>query len=523
MTARRLDAVPAATDADQSRVAAHRAIRGTTRRIVIGLLGAVVLATGLGASAGDVPAPDRQTSGLAPAQPIGVEVAEASIRDLQQALDEGRVTSVDLVEEYLARIEAFDQDGPALNSILAIDPTAGNQAVALDRERAATGSRGPLHGIPILVKDNYDVAGMPTSGGSIGLATHVPPDDGFLVSKLREAGAVILGKTNLHELAAGITTVGSFGGQTRNPYDPRRNPGGSSGGTGAAVAASFAAAGMGSDTCGSIRIPSSHNNLVGLRGTAGLSSRDGILPLSHTQDIGGPLARTVTDLAIVLDATVGPDPADPVTIGVADRLPSLFVDGLDANVLNGARIGMVARLFGDTSEEAESGDVVRAALERMQQLGAETPEVEIADYDALMQGSGVIAHEFKFDLMDYLAASPGAPVASLGDILDGGLHHAALEAPFRRRNTPTSRDSEEYRAALAKRVQIRQAIETLLQEQNLDALAYPTIRRIPARVGAPQFGSNCSLSANSGLQAISFPAGFTAGGIPVGIELIGLT
>src|SRR6185436_19098592 len=183
----------------------------------------------------------------------------------------------------------------------------------LDRERAQKGPRGPLHGIPVIVKDNYNTTDMPTTASSIALAGFVPREDAFQVRKLREAGAVIIAKSNMHELASGITTISSLGGQTKNPYDLLRNPGGSSGGTGAAIAASFAAVGMGSDTCGSIRIPSSHNNLVGLRTTKGLSSIAGVVPLSTTQDGAGPLARTMADLAVVLDATIGEDLADPAT------------------------------------------------------------------------------------------------------------------------------------------------------------------------------------------------------------------
>ena len=193
-----------------------------------------------------------------------VEVAEATIVELQAAMAAGEVTSKMLVEQYVARIDAYDEQGPRLNALLSLNPEAVATAEALDVERAAQGPRGPLHGIPVVLKDNFDTADMPTTGGSIALAGVVPPDDAFQVRRLREAGAVILGKTNLHELAAGITTVSSLGGQTRNPYDPARNPGGSSGGTGAAVAASFAAFGMGSDTCGSIRYPSAHHSLVGL-------------------------------------------------------------------------------------------------------------------------------------------------------------------------------------------------------------------------------------------------------------------
>src|SRR2546428_8084097 len=197
--------------------------------------------------------------------------------------------------------------------MVAWNARALDQAGALDRERAAGKVRGLLHGIPIVVKDNYETVEMPTAAGSLALGSFQPDADAFQVTRLRDAGAVIIGKTNMHELASGITTISSVGGQTRNPYDLTRNPGGSSGGTGAGIAANFAAAGMGSDTCGSIRIPSANNNLVGLRGTPGLSSRRGIIPLSHTQDIGGPLARTVTDLSIMLDATVGPDEGDPTT------------------------------------------------------------------------------------------------------------------------------------------------------------------------------------------------------------------
>ena len=224
------------------------------------------------------------------------DVFEQSVPQLQEAMTSGVVTSRRITEQYLARIDAYDLHGPSLNSIIAVNESAFDQAEALDRERAENGPRGLLHGIPVVVKDNFDVAGMPTTGGSIALADWHPPDDAFQVAKLKEAGAVIIAKTNMHELAFGAETISSLGGQTRNPYDPSRNLGGSSGGTGAAVAANFAAAGMGSDTCGSIRIPSAHHALVGLRGTRGLSSRDGIIPLALTQDMGGPLARSVEDL-----------------------------------------------------------------------------------------------------------------------------------------------------------------------------------------------------------------------------------
>ena len=355
------------------------------------------------------------------------EVHEQSIVDLQSAMTSGRVTSRGLVDSYLARIQAYDQAGPRLNSIVLLNPRAREEADAMDRERADKGPRGPLHGIPVLIKDNYDTADMPTSGGALALATLQPSADAFQVKKLRDAGAVILGKTTMHELASGITNISSLTSQTRNPYDLYRTPGGSSGGTGAAIGASFAAAGMGSDTCGSIRIPAANQNLVGLRGTHGLSSRSGVMPLSSTQDIAGPLARTVTDLAIMLDATVGPDPADPITKENAGHIPKTYRESLVEGGLKGARIGVLRSLWGSAPEDEEVAGIVRRALDSMKTQGAEVVDVAVPGLDDLLRESSVIDDEFKFDLMAYLAKHPNAPVKSLGDVIERGLHHAALD------------------------------------------------------------------------------------------------
>lgn len=487
----------------------------SARRVVV-LLSLVILSVGplLGAQS-------RARRGAVPPPAPLFEVHERSIPELQAAQTEGRVTSRQLVQSYLARIAAYDQAGPALNAVVLLNPKALDEADALDRERAARGPRGPLHGIPILVKDNYDTAGMPTSGGSLGLALLQPAEDAFQVQKLRAAGAVILGKTTMHELAAGITTIASLTGQTRNPYDLQRVPGGSSGGTGAAVAASFAAAGMGSDTCGSIRIPAANQNLVGLRATRGLSSRTGVMPLSDTQDVAGPLARTVTDLALVLDATVGPDPSDAVTAGAAAHVPRSYRDGFAGATLKGARIGVLRALFGTAPEDDEVGAIVRKALEAMKAQGAEVVEATVPGLDDLLAESSVIADEFKFDLAAYLARHPGAPVKTLGEILDRGLNHDALEQTFRLRNQPTVRESEHYRQALVKRRALRAAVDAVLEGQKLDVLVYPTLRRKPALIGEAQIGTTCQLSATTGLPALSMPAGFTADGLPIGIELLG--
>ena len=460
------------------------------------------------------------SSAAAPLQSAAAsfDVVEASITEMQAAMERGEVTSVDLVDAYLARIAAYDHDGPRLESILRINPRARDTAAALDEERRTNGPRGPLHGIPIILKDNYDTADMPTTGGSVALAGYVPARDGFQVNKLRQAGAVIIAKSNMHELAMGITTISSLGDQTLNPYDLSRNPGGSSGGTGAAIAASFAAVGMGSDTCGSIRIPSSQNNLVGLRVTKGLSSISGIIPLSHTQDVGGPLARSVTDLAIVLDATIGRDPNDPATALLDDYELSSFTDSLDAHPLTGARFGKLEFLF-DT--EARVTPVIDAALEHLEAQGAEIIEVEIPGLDDLLSKSGVINFEFKWDFIDYLAQNPGAPVASVAEILELGTHHEALRRSYERRDRVENRDSATYLAALEWRSILRDSVVQVLEESDLDGLLYPTMNRRPARIGEPQTGTTCSLSPNSGLPAVSIPAGFTADLLPIGIEILG--
>ena len=449
------------------------------------------------------------------------DVMERSIPELAAALDAGEVTSRELVAGYLARIDVYDQGGPALNAMVVINPNAAADAARLDAERGAGEVRGPLHGIPVVVKDNYDTADMPTSAGAIGLATSVPPDDATQVRRLREAGAIILGKTNMHELARGITTVSSLTGQTRNPYDPTRNPGGSSGGTGAAVAASFGAVGMGSDTCGSIRIPSAHHALVGLRGTRGLASGDGIVPLSTTQDIGGPLARSVEDLAITLDATVGVDPADEVTSRSEGRIPASFRDALDPRGLEGARLAVLDELLGDTAAERPVSTVIETAAEAMAAAGAEIVDVGETDLRALLEDASVIGLEFKSDFDAYLAATPNAPVRSLAELVELGLYHEVIDSGVRTSLEVETLDTDDYRERLARRDVARAAVEALLDEHDLTALMYPTIRETARPVGQAQRGSNCALSAISGLPAITVPGGYAADGMPVGLEMIG--
>jgi amidase len=453
------------------------------------------------------------------------ELMEATIPQLQAVLATRLVTSRDLVAMYLARIDAYDKRGPALNAISVTNSKALEQADVLDAERRAGALRGPLHGIPVVVKDNYETVGMQTADGSLALAGWIPEDDAYLVKKLRAAGAIIIAKTNMHEFAYGAETVGSLFGVTRNPYALDRNPGGSSGGTAAAVAANFAAVGMGSDTAGSIRAPAFHNSLVGIRGTQGLASRSGIIPLSSTQDIGGPIGRTVTDVAIVLDAIVGYDPADPQTAASGGNIPKSYTDFLQLTGLRGARIGAVTSLFDPNPEDVEVATVVRAALNEMKSQGADVVEITIPGLTELLTdrfgGNLVLAQDFKFDFNSYLAAHPTAPVRSLEEVLASGKFHPSVKAVLDNSQSTDSRDTKEYLEHKLKRSILLEAVLKAMADHRLDALAYPATRRKANLIGQAQVLGNGRFASNSGLPAIVVPGGFTPDGLPVGVELLG--
>lgn len=425
---------------------------------------------------------------------------DATIPELQAAMEAGQYTSVELVEFYLARIAAYDDAGPALNALIQVNLAARDEAAALDAERAGSGPRGPLHGIPIVVKDNMNTSDMPTTGGAVALEGFQPADDAFQVGRLRQAGAIIIAKANLTELAHGWETASAVGGQTLNPYDLSRDPGGSSGGTAVAVTANFAAVGLGTDTCGSIRLPAGHSNLYGLRPTSGLSSRAGVIPFSSTLDTVGPMARNVVDLAIVLDATAGEDPADPTTVPVQTS----FVDAVEPDGLAGRRLGVRGFSLGTELDSA-----LRAAIDEMAANGTEIVEVALPHaHDPSFQE---FFKETRFALEDYLAAEPTAPVGALAEIL--ALDPAAANV--------RTLDTEAYREALAAREMFREAIVAVMDENDLDAVAYPVSPGTAALIGGRQAHFDCSTAAMAGAPAIVLPAGITSDGLPVGIELIG--
>lgn len=463
-------------------------------------------------------------------------VVGLGISDAQALLASGATTSVGLVEAYLARIAAYDDpygDEPGLNAVLRLSERALAEAAALDAERAAGKVRGPLHGVPILIKDNYDTGDMPTTSGSVALKDFQPADDATQISRLRAAGAIVIAKTNLHEFAYGITTVSSLGGQTTNPYDQTRNPGGSSGGTGSGVGAAFAAGGMGTDTCGSIRYPATHQNLVGLRPTLGLTSRDGIAPMSQTQDTGGPIVRSVRDAAIVLDATVGFDPKDPITSASVGKIPESYLDALDDG-LAGKKIGLLVNpgYLGTTEAEQPVTELVLDAFDELEDAGAEVIEISLSpELIADIGGASVLAQEFRRDLNGYLA-QPGATYSAevaaltapadkltLSDIIatDTAVVQSSLTSAQGQPELP----SAEYQARLDKRAAAQQKLTEVFEANELDAVAYPSLKQTAALIGQSQPGGNCGISAVTGFPALTVPAGFTSEGMPMGLELLG--
>jgi amidase len=448
-----------------------------------------------------------------------IEVHEASIRDLQAAMTEGRTTAVAIVDAYLARIAAFDRGGPRINAVIRLNPRARAQAAALDRERAAGRVRGIWHGIPIILKDNFETDDLPATGGSAALASIAATGDGFVVRRLREAGAIVLGIANMQELAFGFENASSLGGQTLNPYDLNRCPGGSSGGTAAAIAASFAAIGWGTDTCGSIRVPAAFTNLVGLRPTQGIVSRAGVLPLTLNGDNVGPMARTIADLAIGLDITVGADSADTTTNVLRGRPLPRFVDSLGVVSLRGARIGVFQPYFRDAHPDVVS--TVRAAIRAMQERGAEVVEVS-APLDTFAGNTSLVFAEMRVAMDGWLARLPASPVRTLQDLVGTGLHHQTADDRIRPASAITSDDAAvRSRNVNARRAALRAAILAVMDSLRLDALVYPSTKQPAAMIGEIPQGISCALAAHSGFPALAMPAGFTPTGVPIGLELLG--
>ena len=455
------------------------------------------------------------------------DVVEATISDIHAAFRSGRLTSRHLVELYLARIEAYDKQGPSLNSLIVLHPGALARAEELDREFARTGQlTGPLHGIPVIVKDNYDTFDLPTTAGSRALANSTPPDDAFLVRRIREAGAIVIAKSNMAEFAfSPVETVGSVLGYTFNPYALNRVPAGSSGGTAAAVAASFGTVGLGSDTGNSIRGPSSHTALVGIRPTIGLTSRDGIIPLYLERDVGGPMARTVEDVARVLDVLAGVDPADPATAAAAGKIPETYTASLDRNALRGVRLGVLRRHSNRNGADPEVLQRFEEALRELERLGATIVDpFDLAVMDSVRYTQ---CSSFKRDIEAYLATlGETAPVRTLEQIVESNRFHVTIEARLRGfLDDGDAGEPERCRAAVESRARYQAGMRAEMQAQRLDAVIYPTWANPPRLIGdlsSPAGDNSQTPSPQSGFPAITVPMGWVRNGtLPVGLQFLG--
>jgi amidase len=470
--------------------------------------------------------------------PGGLKLQEATIAQLQSAMAGGKLSARSLVERYIARIRALDQHGPHVNSVLELNPDAPEIADQLDEERRRKGPRGPLHGIPILLKDNVDTHDrMMTTAGSLALVGQPPLQDATVAARLRQSGAVLLGKTNLSEWANFRSTHSSSGWsgrgqQCRNPYVLDRNPCGSSSGSGAATSASFCAAAIATETDGSIVCPASANGVVGIKPTVGLVSRAGVVPISHNQDTVGPHGRTVADAAAVLGALVGVDPRDPATAGSAGKFHTDYTRFLDPDGLRGARIGVTRTNGFGTSEKADA--IVEEAIRAMRDAGATI--VDPANIPTQDQLGGdteltVLLFEFKHDLNAYLATRRGVPIRTLADAIAFNQTHAAVELKwfgqelFIQALATTGLDDPKYLAALAlsHRLSREEGIDAVLKQHNLDALVAPTGSPawVTDLVDGDHFTTASSTpAAQAGYPLVSVPAGFTFG-LPVNVTFSG--
>lgn len=457
------------------------------------------------------------------------EILEAGIMEMADLLTAGRLTSVDIVQFYLNRIEQYDRQGPKLNCIISLNPNALEEAAKLDIERREKGSRSPLHGIPIVLKDNIDTSDLPTTGASKPLAASLPKADAFITERLRQAGAIILAKVNLHELARLGFTVSSLLGQTLNPYDLTRTPGGSSGGTSAAVAANFAAAGLGTDTVNSIRSPASATNLVGFRPTKGLLSCSGIIPAALTQDMAGPITRFVADSALLLDATAGYDPKDPATAWNVGHIPRTYTIFLNKEGLKHKRIGLLKTNFGTDPEVLR---VMKKAVDDILNQGAEVIDIyhPLLETASVFQTADVQKFESKTQLNLYFKRlGPDAPIHSLQELLDtGDLHESIIPGLKETNSLENGLQLEEYKNRLIKAAIIRETVLIIMADYQLDALCYPHQQVLVSKTTLnDQPGRNGILASVAGFPAITVPAGFSSpsteapDGVPVGIEFLG--
>lgn len=452
---------------------------------------------------------------------------EATIDSIHTEFKNGSLTCKELIKKYIDRIEKYDKIGPMINSVIMINKNAFKIADELDEKFKKSGLTGPLHGIPVLLKDNINLEGTETTAGSISLKEVKSEKNAFITKKLKDAGAIIIAKVNLHEFAIWGETVSSILGQTLNPYDLTRTPGGSSGGTGAAVAMNFGLIGIGTDTVNSVRSPASACNLVGFRPTVGLVSRSGIIPYSLTQDTAGPIMRTVEDTAKVLDAIVGYDVKDPMTAWSIGNIPKTYTKYLNTEGLNGKRIGVLKSFFGNEEIHKQVNDIIYSNLKVMEDNGAEVVNIyENIDADKLIEQTSVHLYELKEDLNEYLKElGSRSKVNSLNDIIKSKKYHKGIEKNIKFAET-IDRSMPEYNKRIVNRIELQNLVMELMAKYKLDAILYPHQKRPVVKVGESQVDRNGVLGAITGFPSCVLPAGFTNQtetapiGIPVGIEFL---
>lgn len=453
---------------------------------------------------------------------------EKGIQEIQQALWTGETTSQQLVTYYLERIEKWDQGDKGVNALLCLNPQAMEQAERLDQARKEGSILGPLHGIPIVIKDNIDTADLPTTASCVELRENRPVKDAFLLQRLRAAGAILLGKTNLTEFARNGMSVGSLGGQTKNPYDLTRTPGGSSGGTGAAVAMNFAAAGLGTDTANSIRSPSSANSLVGLRPTVGLVSRTGLVPCTYKQDTAGPIAKYVYDCAVVLDACRGYDCQDTITATQLGKVPQSYLSGLAEDGLYEKRIGILMDNLGDDPDVLE---VMETCFQKMEEAGAHLIQVSAPELetDRVFAECDVQRFETAISLNSYFSSVPGCPVKTLRELVEKGTLHPCVAEDLEACAQVENPYGEAFMRQLSRAARNTRITQNLFSKHRLDALCYPHQQVLAVKIGEPcQKKRNGIVASTMGFPAITVPGGFSKPdqnapiGVPVGIEFMGL-
>src|SRR3954468_3625765 len=464
------------------------------------------------------------------ATPPPFRVEETTIDDIHAAMKAGRLTCHALVDAYLRRIDAYDKNGPSLNAIVVINPDATKQADDLDRRFAQSGLTGPLHCVPAIVKDNFETIGLQSAAGSLSLRGFVSTKDAFQVKRLKEAGAVVLAKSNMAEFAfSPYETVNSLlPGYSRNPYALDRVTAGSSGGTAAAVAANLGAIGLGSDTGNSIRGPSSHQALVGIRSTMGLTSRAGVVPLSLLADIAGPMTRTVADALAGFQAIAGEDPDDPATAAAHGRAIPEYAQSLQRDGLKGARIGILRQAYERDTTDPEIVDVFLAAVEDLKRAGAvivDPVRVELAEVRRARDAGP--CGGFKYDINRYLAAQGDrVPVHSLEEIIRSRRFHPSIEARLTsaqsgQENGP---DTPACKAEADYREQFRGAVTKAMEANRLDAWVYPTWSNPPRLIGdlnAPHGNNSQVYSPTTGWPAINVPMGYARGTLPIGMTIFG--